>query len=170
VDTIAIKSDNDEAMDTAIHSGTDTLATTEKATTRRPVITRRTETSSDGAGTSQSAGVLTSSAMQKPEDKKPLISILKQSKTEVFSDGMPELAPVDKKPKKSVRFLPDDQIASILEITIYPNERAYTGRIPDGQGGHMPNPRAMDVAEGKSVFIERSMHLRPTTVWRTPMG
>ncbi|RKP25721.1 hypothetical protein SYNPS1DRAFT_22370 [Syncephalis pseudoplumigaleata] len=113
--------------------------------------------------------VATSSSIKKPEGTKQLISILKQPKVEAFSDGMPELAPVNKRPKKTVRFLPDDQLASILEIPILPDERAYMGRIPDGQGGHMPNPRAMDVAEGKNLFVERSIHLRPTTVWRTPM-
>ncbi|KAI8048984.1 hypothetical protein BDF22DRAFT_700548 [Syncephalis plumigaleata] len=170
MNTTTTKSDTDDAMDTTTQQpGADTSATAEKTSTRRPVITRRTEANIDGAGTSQSTGTSTPSSIQKPEGKQPLISILKQPKEEVFSDGMPELAPVNKKPKKSVRFLPDDQIASILEITIDPNERAYTGRVPDGQGGHMPNPRAMDVAEGKSVFSERNMHLRPTTVWRTPM-
>ncbi|KAI9591520.1 hypothetical protein BDF19DRAFT_454680 [Syncephalis fuscata] len=141
----------------------------EKAAVRRPVITRRTEANVETA-VANSAGInVTSPAIKKPEGNTPIISILKQTRAEVFSEGMPELAPVNTKPKKNVRFLPDEQLVSIREIEFHPNERAYTGRIPDGQGGHIPNPRALDVAEGKIVFQERSMHLRPTGVWRTPI-
>jgi hypothetical protein len=158
-----------------------TVTATTPAAPRRPAIVRRVgvPTATEGSGTT--GGSSTGARL-------PLRSALKRPRTGDASssaNGMPELAPIDvtnkteadamanteapARPVKRVRFRPDQELVQVWTFELIPGERAYTGRIPDGQGGHMPNPREWDRAEGREIFSARGLRLHPTTSWHAPM-